>query len=149
NAVTPVLARLNAAVAARNFDALAGTVADDFECISHKTGTVIGREIIEYWQSLFRANDLTYPHEAIATLGEALMLCRGRMSVGGLVEDGVSFGPSSYEELVLVEVNERGQTSRVELFADDRLGAALARLYERHAELLPPGSARDVATRIA
>src|SRR5262249_24048724 len=38
---------------------------------------------------------------------------------------------------------------RFELFAENRLGDAVARLYARHAELLPAGPARDRATTTA
>ena len=142
NAATATLERLNAAVAARDLDVMANGMADDFECISHPTGTTFGREILEYWRAIFTAETLTYPHELLASLGKTLMLCRGRMSLGGLVADGVSFGPSSYEEVVLTEVDAQGEASRVELFASDRLGDAVARLYARHAELLPAGLER-------
>jgi hypothetical protein len=46
-------------------------------------------------------------------------------------------------------VDARGQNRRAELFAPDRLGDAVARLYERYAELLPDGGARTRAAATA
>src|SRR5204862_6717087 len=48
-----------------------------------------------------------------------------------------------------VEAGVQGQRRRAEIFAVDRLGDAVARLYERHAELLPDGSARARAAATA
>src|SRR5262249_24315769 len=41
-----------------------------------------------------------------------------------------------------VEVDEQGRMRRTEVFGEHMLGDAVARLYERYAELLPDGSAR-------
>src|SRR5262249_61496954 len=53
------------------------------------------------------------------------------------------------EKLVIIEVDAEGQRRWGELFASNHLGDAVARLYERHAELLPDGPARTRAAAIA
>src|SRR5262249_6964012 len=50
---------------------------------------------------------------------------------------------------MLIEVDGEGRRARSEIFAANRLGDAVARLYERHAELLPDGPARDRAAATA
>ena len=49
----------------------------------------------------------------------------------------------------MLEVDERGRFLRQEVFAADRLGDAIARLYERYAELLPDGPERERAAATA
>src|SRR5205823_11406294 len=51
--------------------------------------------------------------------------------------------------IALMEVDARGQYHRGELFAPDRLGDAIARLYERYADLLPDGPERARAAATA
>src|SRR5262249_43728404 len=53
------------------------------------------------------------------------------------------------QEILLNEVDTDGRLVRSECFAADRLGDAVVRLYERHAELLPDGPARARAARAA
>src|SRR5262249_2359903 len=50
---------------------------------------------------------------------------------------------------ILIEVDAQGQRRRTELFAVDRLGDAVARLYERYAQLLPDGPERERAAATA
>src|SRR5262245_54270436 len=49
----------------------------------------------------------------------------------------------------VVEVDGQGRRTRNEAFAADKLGDAVARLYERYAELLPDGPERDRAAATA
>jgi class 3 adenylate cyclase len=72
----------------------------------------------------------------LATLGDALALYR---TSAAAENDGV----------LLVEIDAQGQRARTEVFATDRLGAAITRLYERYAELLPDGVARVRAAATA
>src|SRR5262249_7565485 len=53
------------------------------------------------------------------------------------------------EEFTVAEVDAQGRGERAEHFAADKLGDAVVRLYERHAELLPEGPARERAAVIA
>src|SRR5262249_15357255 len=58
-------------------------------------------------------------------------------------------GAVDKEAIVLIEADTPAQHSRVEEFAANRLGDAVIRLYERYAELLPEGPARDRAAAAA
>src|SRR5262249_7170752 len=49
----------------------------------------------------------------------------------------------------LIEVDAQGRCRWGEVFASDHLGDAIVRLYQRYAELLPDGPARDHAAAIA
>src|SRR2546425_12499947 len=53
------------------------------------------------------------------------------------------------DEIILIEVDPDGRRRRSEDFAADRLGDAVARLYERYADLLPDGPARVRAAATA
>ena len=81
----------------------------------------------------------------MATLGEALALCRMSWSSSGVAGGGFDVGAYENEQIALIEVDARGQRRHGEFFADDRLGDAVARLYELYAELLPDGPARERA----
>src|SRR5262249_50290361 len=52
-------------------------------------------------------------------------------------------------QLALIEVDAEGRRRRTEILAVDRLVNAVARLYERYAELLPDGPARTRGAAIA
>src|SRR5262249_10777500 len=91
----------------------------------------------------------------LATLGDSLALARAVVSGSGTAmvvsatTEKFDVGAFNAEEIHLLEVDARGQLVRFELFAENRLGDAVARLYARHAELLPAGPARDRATTTA
>src|SRR5215470_13561804 len=53
------------------------------------------------------------------------------------------------EAIDLIEVDAQGRQRRVEQFGSNRLGDAVARLYERYAELLPEGPERARAAATA
>src|SRR5262249_12011716 len=70
NAATAGAARLDAAMAARDLDALAAFSADESETIDHPTGTTydnIGD--LASWRMMLRARDLQFHHEPLATVG--------------------------------------------------------------------------------
>src|SRR5262249_52907131 len=98
---------------------------------------------------------LTHPLEPLATLGDSLALARAVVSGSGTTmvvsaaTETFDVGAFNAEEIHLLEVDACGQLVRFELFAENRLGEAVARLYERYAELLPVGPARDRATATA
>src|SRR5262249_41883177 len=84
------------------------------------------------------------------TLGESLALGRSWMSFSALAKDEVApFGAVSREEIVLIEVDTQGRQRRAELFDPRHLGDAIARLYERYAELPPDGPDRTRASATA
>jgi hypothetical protein len=166
NAGTTALIRLDAAIATRDVDALPALFADEFEIVDRTTGVVFDRNgVLATWRSLLRAEAPTCRHEPLATLGDSLVLCRQSVSARGLAgreldvgaHEGEAFfervefdvGAFEVEKLNLIEVDAGGSPRRVEVFAADRLGDAVARLYERYAELLPEGPARTRAAATA
>ncbi len=150
NAATANTTRLDAAFAARDADALPNLFADDAEMVHHPTGAVYDRQgALDGWRAFLEARDGTFAHEPVATLGESLALYRQWASFAGAVRYGLTFGAAAKEEIVLLEVDARGRRQRVEFFATDRLGDAVACLYERYAELLPEGPARAQAAGTA
>ena len=147
NAATATIARFDEAVAARDADALAALLADGVEFVHHPTVASYGRRgILTTWRSLFRAKRLAWRKEVLATLGDSLALTRQVISVEGLAEDDLSaVGCLELEEVGLWDVDAHGRSQRMEVFAPDHAGDAIARLYERYAELLPDGPARSAA----
>jgi class 3 adenylate cyclase len=148
NAATATVARLNAAISARD-EGLLTAFFDAFAHVHHPTASEWGRAgFIETTRHLWRAEDLSYRLEPLATLGESLVLLRQSVSASGTPWKGSSMGPYVTEEVMVVEVDADGRKWRGESFARDHLGDAVARLYELHAELLPEGPARTrAATR--
>jgi hypothetical protein len=150
NAATANAARVDAAVAARDVDAFATLFADSVEAVHHPTGLAYGRDgALAVWHSQFAVRDFDYRTEPLATLGDSIALCRRAFSASGVVGAKFDVGAYESEELVIIDVDADGRRRRVEAFAADRLGDAVTRLYERHAELLPDGPARERATATA
>ena len=88
-------------------------------------------------------------HEPLATLGDSLALFRMSTSASGFVGGTFDVGAYETERFYLLEVDANGRQRRAEVFAADRLGVAVARLYERYADLLPDGPARIRAAATA
>jgi class 3 adenylate cyclase/tetratricopeptide (TPR) repeat protein len=150
NPATAHLARMEAAAEARDADAFTVLVADDAEMIEHPTGATLGRQgILINLRSTLSARDLTYRFEPLATLGDALALSRHSMSASGLAHGKFDVGAYEREEIGLTQVDSRGRCRLYESFAVDRLDDAVARLYERYAELVPEGPERTRATATA
>src|SRR5437868_4721058 len=86
-------------------------------------------------------------HTPLATLGDSWSLVRRELSGAG----GGRFDVGAYEivDVAIHGTDERGRLRHCEIFAAERLRAAVARLYERYAESLPEGSARSRASGVA
>ncbi len=150
NAATANAARMDAAVAARDLDAFLALLAEGAKSVHHPTGvTYEERESLEAYKALLRAEDLTFTHEPIATLGDSLALCRGSLSFGVAEDHAERFGATINDTINLIEVDAHGLRARTEFFAVDRLGDAVARLYERYADLVSEGLDRDRAAATA
>src|SRR5262249_29470019 len=146
NAATAYLARSDAAFAARDADALAVFLAEDYEAVEHTTRATSGRSgLLDLYRRQFRIQDLTRRADPLATLGDSLALSRAWWSGSGA---GRSFDVGAYEveAITLVETDAQGRSRRTELFGEHKLGAAVVRLYERYAEILPDGPGRTRAT---
>src|SRR5262249_12186457 len=150
NAATAAAARLEAAFAARDADAIGSLFSASFEGEHHPTGTTADREGLIYsFGVLLRARDSTYRLEPLATLGNCLALCRHRWSWSALVGAEFDVGPVETNGFSVLEVDAQGHVRSMESVAADHLGAATVRLYERHAELLPEGPECESAASIA
>src|SRR5262249_55480396 len=137
------------AITARDADALPTLIADDSESVHHPMHTVYGREgLLRLWRATIEAPDGELAFEPLATLGDALALFRQRVSASGATGRKFDFGAYEVELFALLEVDGEGRRRLTEVFAIERLGEAVARLYERYAEILPdgPGRAHTAAT---
>src|SRR5262249_41032414 len=135
---------------AHDADTLPSLIADDAEFVEHVTGATYGRPgMLLTLRSLRKARDPSYRHEPLATLGTSLALCRLSTAASGYA--GRAFDVAAYdkEELLVIEADASERRRWAESFAADRLGDAIVRLYERYAEGLPSGPARDRATATA
>src|SRR5262249_23283238 len=136
----------DAAVAARDAAALSTLIADAAEFVEHQAGAVRDREgVLQSLHSLLDARDPPIRHEPLATLGDALALCRVSWSGSGLAAGKFDVGAHETQAFVVVEVDAHGRRRWHEHFALDRLGDAIVRLQERYAELLPEGPTRTRA----
>src|SRR5262249_2847558 len=149
NAATAHAARGQAALAARDVDAFSAMYADESVVIDHPAGATYGRQGALSLRTLLKAENPTLARETLAPLGDSLALWRQRMSASGFAGGRFDVGPYEREELILCDVDTQGRHRRSEIFSPDHLGDAIDRLYERYAELLPEGPARDRATATA
>lgn len=151
NVATEGFDRMRRAIAARDADAMAGLFDETLTVVHHPTHASYGRrERLATWRSALRATRIEFRQEILASLGEHLGLDRHVFTVEGLAEAHLAgFGASDFDELSLLEVDERGHWIRLEVFAPDHLGEAIARLYQCHAEQLPEGAERRRAAGIA
>src|SRR5262245_27537253 len=127
NTATATLGRLDAAVAARDAEALASVFADEHEAVHHPTGSVLDRQgILASYRGLLHAEHPTSRRELLATLGDSLALCRQVMSASRFA--GATFDVGAYErdELAVIQVDSNGRLRWAEVFTDDRLGNAVA-----------------------
>src|SRR5262245_60043397 len=81
-----------------------------------------------------RSAGLAFGHEPIAALGASLALARYRESGSKLMGD-IPIGPFEVGGMVLIDADSEARLTRVEAFAPDKVGDAVARLYQRYAEL--------------
>src|SRR5262249_51542213 len=76
-------------------------------------------------------------------------LCRVSWGASGLVGGKFDVGAYETDGIYFIEVDAHGRRLRTERFLIERLGDAVARLYERYADLLPEGPARTRAAATA
>jgi hypothetical protein len=126
NAAIANAARFEAAIAARDVDAVAAHMADGGEVIDHNTHTMYERQgSFATWRSLMKAEDGTYRLEPLATLGDSLALVRQWASASGIATEKLDVGAYEFENILLVEVDTQGRRRLTEIFAADRLGDAI------------------------
>ncbi|MGH7289513.1 MAG: nuclear transport factor 2 family protein, partial [Myxococcota bacterium] len=150
NAAVMNIRSLEAAVAAQDAEAFDPLISDDAMSVDHTTGTELDRSrIVRSWRTYLAAENFTFGSEPLATLGEALALVRQFSAASGVARGNVDVGAYEREMIVLVEVDTAGRRQRSEFFAPRRLGDAIARLYERYAELHHEGPERERAAATA
>ncbi len=151
NAATRSFERLTATLSARDRDALAQHFDESLVVVHHPSGASYGRrEMVATWRGALKAERFGFHQELLASLGDTLALDRHLVSVEGLSEAHLAaFGHAEFDEVSLLEVDEHGRCLRCEIFAAERLGDALVRLYERYAEQQPEGPARARAEGVA
>src|SRR5262249_15422612 len=157
NAATEYAARVDAAFAARDFEAISGLIAEDSELIEHTTGATSDRQgELSSFRALLACENPAFRQEPLATLGDSLALCGWSRSATRFAGGALDVGAFEMQEMLLVEVDALRRHIRGESFATDHLGDAVVRLYERYADLLPDGPerkrivapARPIATHV-
>ena len=144
NAATAHSLALTAVMSERDERRLPALFNEQVEVTHHPTGVVFGPEAsLQRFRATLHAEGLVFAHVPVAALGESLALSHSSTSFARLDEGDISIGAHDAERFVLVEVDGEGRALRVEIFAEDRLADAVIRLYERHAERLPAGPARE------
>src|SRR5262249_61346190 len=118
-------------IAARDLDALAACYADLSDVIDHANGATHDRAgWLATWRASLKVLDMRYRQGPLATLGDSLALCRQCTSAPGATGKKFDVGAYEIEHIALIEVDAEGRRRRTEIFAVDRLGNAVARLYE-------------------
>ena len=150
NNATLHLARIDEAVAARDLQAVRWLLGET-QALDHASGRAYGTDsLVETFRWIIeRFAGLAYGNEPLAVLGPSLALARWRESGSEVAGDDLPIGPFELEGTVLVEADSGARSTRVEIYGADHLGDAVARLYERHAEILPEGPERDRAAATA
>ncbi len=150
NAATRNAERVWAAIEACDEAALLAAHADPVEVIHHPTGVTYGvAEVLALHRGLWRGRNVRFAQESLGALGDSLALLRTSYAHDGVDAKFGSVGPVEGDYFAVFEVDGREQRKRSEVFADDRLGNAVARLYQRYAELLPDGPDRERAVATA
>ena len=146
NAMTGLLARMEAALRARDLDAVDALIGDPMETIDHPNGATYGREgQLVSSRRMMQSPHFEVRYEPLATLGESLCLYRGIVTGSGRPRADFDVAEYEVEYLNIVELDAVGRTGYSEVFSPNHLGAAIARLYERYAEELPEGPSRERA----
>jgi tetratricopeptide (TPR) repeat protein len=150
NSASAFWARFEAVMRNRDLAALTTLATDDVQVLHHPTAATWGREeALNRFKLLFRAKGPVISMEALATLGDFLLLGRDVTSFTSFVDNQLDVGEMRSSYINLLEFDDRGRISRDEVFADNRLADAIRRLYERHAEILPDGPERASAAATA
>ncbi|MDX2167876.1 MAG: nuclear transport factor 2 family protein, partial [Deltaproteobacteria bacterium] len=146
NAATRNAERWFAAIQAGDDAALRATNSAELETVHHPTGATYGADdAARTFPALAGGRNMRMTQATLAALGDSLALVRRSYAHDGHEARRGSIGPVEGTYLVVVEVDQRELMSRSEVFADDHLGDAIARLYQRHAERLPEGPQRRAA----
>src|SRR5262249_53545683 len=150
NAATATAARIDAAIAGRDHEALAQLFSDPYELVDHVNRFSHDRHgTLAFCHGLMRVPGLVWQQEPLATPGDSLAGCRMLVMASGVARGSFDIGPYEGERISLVENDSTGRRRRTEVFGSDHLGAAVIRLYERFSDLLADRLHRDRAAATA
>ncbi|HXC51516.1 MAG TPA: adenylate/guanylate cyclase domain-containing protein, partial [Candidatus Limnocylindrales bacterium] len=143
--------RLATVIASRDVQAIETVFRQDVEIIDHPHGRSYGYASMHERIRLMIAEsvDSKWSYESLTPLGESLAVCRLCITTTGSSVDTASIGATDVAYVQVVEADNMGRARRVEIFAEDKLGEALVRLYERYAGQQPEGPARASAAQVA
>jgi len=148
NLATEYAARLDAALRARDTEAVRALSAEDIVFDQHVSAVAPSyHEMVEALVEMLPTRGLIFV--PFATLGKALALCRFHHVRHDWDTHDFEAGPIALEPIVLIEATRASRASRIEMFAADQLGEAVVRLYERNAALSHDGPARERAAATA
>src|SRR5262249_45408134 len=129
--------------AARDFETVSWLLGEA-GAIDHSTGRTLSPDSHrELFRWIFDYGDVFLRNEPVAALGPSLALARWRDAGSHLVEQDLPSGPFERDGWVLIEADSEARATHTEVFAPDKLGDAIVRLYERQAELVPEGPERE------
>jgi ketosteroid isomerase-like protein len=151
NAATRISEGFARTIAARDVAALEGLLAEDLQFEHWPTGaSYTGREFMATWRGAFKAKHLEFELEVIASLGDFMAVHRHHVTVEGVRDSAMAdFGRAELDEIVVVEADAFGKCRRMDLYAPEKLGDGIVRLYEGYAAGLPQGAARTRSSGIA
>src|SRR5262249_9394260 len=110
NAAAAFAARVDAAIAARDADALSAVLGPGGESLEHTTGsTSDGGGVLRSFRYLLRAQEPTCRHEPLAPLGDSLGLFRQSTSACGFAGGTFDVGAYEKEIISLQEVDAQGR----------------------------------------
>ncbi|MGJ8668753.1 MAG: nuclear transport factor 2 family protein [Oceanococcus sp.] len=140
NAASQMMMRYATAIQAQDWAAARACPSDEYQELHHPTGSTLNaHESVSSFEHLYRSDNAYYECTPLATLGNSICLIKGRFGASGGRGKRHDVGPYENIFLVVMEVNEQGQFSYGEVYSDNKLGDALACLYERFAKSLPEG----------
>jgi class 3 adenylate cyclase/tetratricopeptide (TPR) repeat protein len=150
NAASELIGRLVHALAAGDLVGMRALFSDSHVEIDRPTGSTFGPDAsVASVRRFLRSRAPFYEMEPIATLGETFVLTRRRWGAAGAVSTNCDVGPYHNEVLHACELDQGGLLGHSEIFAVQNLNDAVVWLYERYAQNLPEGSARDRAAAVA
>ncbi len=150
NAASEAGRRFEATLIARDFDAARALFADGYTEINHPTGSSLDAEApVGSVKRLFRSREPYFSMTPLATLGASLALVLRRSGASAVGGERYDVGAYENNALHVFETDEQGRQKRAEVFAVERLGDAIVRLYEWYSQQFPDGSERIRARRAA
>ncbi len=110
NRTTENADRMDAAVECGDLDAIADTLATDFEYRYHPLELSGDRDaLVESWRVVFEEASATVERDDVATMGDDLALFRWRTTIEAIGDAEATFGEAELDQFVLIEVDVDGR----------------------------------------